>query len=401
MTPALEIVLDPGETLYKEGDRNDFGYIIAEGEVLLFSEASGTRIDCERRGKGSIIGELSILTGQPRAVTVEAVTKSTFYRVSSTQILHLFEKIDPVLRACIETSISFTARYNKLSMNGAQDVPMVPSTLRNADELLDRFRFEKDILKGLDTGEFYTVFQPIVELETQEIIGFETLMRWEHPTQGNIPPDRFIDVAERMGSINRISDFAIMETCATLKRLKSLRQESSGLFATVNISGEDIGRRGFVDFLTHVMDLNDIRPNELKLEVTEHALVPDSAQAERNLKRLKDLGCGVAIDDFGTGYSNLSYLKQLPLTALKIDRSFAGDAHCNSVSRSIVRMLLTLGNELGVDVIAEGLETEKDVETLMQLGCKYAQGYFFSKPVNADKFCELIGPQSSAQRHVA
>jgi EAL domain-containing protein (putative c-di-GMP-specific phosphodiesterase class I) len=401
MTPALEIVLEPGEILYSEGDANDFGYIIAEGEVVLYRGSSATRADCERRGAGSIIGELSILTGQARLVTVEAVTKSVFYRISGMQISRLFDQVDPVLRACIETSISFTARLNQNEPSASQDVPLAPSTLKNADQLIERFRFEKDIIEGLKSNEFYPVFQPIVSLTNQEIIGFETLMRWEHPTLGNIPPDRFIDVAENMGAISEITDFAIIQTCKALKCFKAKLQDSRDLFATVNISGEDLGRRHFVDFISYVLDLNDIAPTDLKLEVTERALVPDSEHAEANLRRLKKLGCGIAIDDFGTGYSNLGYLKQLPLTALKIDRTFAGDANSSSVSRSIVRMLLSLGGELGVDVIAEGLETKEDVETLQALGCKYAQGYFFSRPVNADDFSDLISLRTVSRLNVA
>lgn len=401
MPSVTEILLSPGDILYRAGDPNDCGYIIESGEVVLYSNHIGERIDCERRGAGSIVGELSILTGRPRTVTVEAVTDCRIFKISAEQILNRFDKLDPVLRACIETSISFSARFSSYSSKGSTDVPFAQSTLRNADVLIKQFKFENDLLKGLDKGEFSLVYQPIVRLSDNGMAGFESLMRWRHPTRGQVAPDRFIEVAETMGSIGRITEFALTESCAALRRIRASHPSQSDLYASVNISGQDIDRPGFLDFLAHVLDLNDLDPCHLKLEVTETSLVPDSASTDANLKRLRAMGCGISIDDFGTGYSNLAYLKTLPLTALKIDRAFAGDAHANSVSRGIVRMLVALGKELGVDIIAEGLETPEDVKTLRGLGCRFAQGYHFLKPAPEAELVELISKGFGEHRKVA
>ena len=153
--------------------------------------------------------------------------------------------------------------------------------------------------------------------------------------------------------------------------------------------------------MTHVLDLNDLKPINVKLEVTETELVLHSDVVTSNLKKLGDSGLGIAIDDFGTGYSNLAYLKEIPLTALKIDRAFAGDAATNSVSRSIVKMIINLGHELGVRVVAEGLETPEDVETLNDLECDLAQGYYFAKPMSETDLSEMIEPNPDIRRIVA
>lgn len=401
MEAAAEVILQDGDILYREGDKNDCGYIIEEGEILLHTLVDGTRIDVERRGPGAIVGELSILTGKPRTVTVEAVTPVRAFRVSAAQIVALFENLDPILRACIETSITFNATLIQKDQDRGKSASLVPSTLRNADHVIETFRFENDLISGMKHRQFHMVYQPIVRLSDHAVAGVEALTRWTHPVRGLVPPDQFITAAERMGAISEITDFAIMEACAALRDVSGVPNTPADFFMSVNISGQDLGRREFVDFLAHALDLHDLAPQQLKLEVTETALIDDKEIADRTLQGLRQLGCGISVDDFGTGYSNLGYLKSLPLTALKIDRAFAGDAARNSVSKGIVRLLIALGKELDVHIIAEGLETTADVETLSGLGCAYAQGYFFHRPMPLPDLLEVIGLRGKNGSRVA
>lgn len=396
---VVEINLKKGDILYRQGDANDSAYIVESGEILLFDEVDGHRVDRERRLAGSILGETSILTGNPRAVTVEAVVDTRLYRISAEDILQQYEELDPILRSCVETTIDFVSRINTPIPEKSEVVPVAPSTLRNAGDLIDQFKFELDIGKGLESGQFFMNYQPIVYLKDGKIGGFEALMRWDHPVHGLVSPERFIAVAESMGSVGKLTEFALWEAAGALSELSDLAE--TPLFASVNVSGQDVDRAGFADFLEHVLDINLLDPRQIKLEVTETALVPDSKQAVRNLEHMRRLGCGVSIDDFGTGYSNLGYLKALPLTALKIDRAFAGDAVENPVSRSIVRLLVGLGRELGVDVIAEGLETQADVDLLRSIGCQFAQGFFFHRPLSLDELKALLSTGSKGQKIVA
>lgn len=382
MSFNAEVVLGPGDILYREGDPNDCAYIIESGEIIIYRELDGEKIYCERRRAGSIVGELSILADRPRAVTVEAVTDCRIFQIPAEQILQRYESLDPVLRASIDTSINFSATFCERMYKRDGFVPVAPATLPNSSAVIEQFRFEQDILTGVERGEFSLVYQPIVRLSDSSVVGIEALMRWQHPVLGNVPPFRFIEVAEAMGSINKLTELALSQACAALQRIRSHSSSTRDLYVSVNISGKDLGVEGFVDFVAHILDANGLEGKGLTLEVTETALVADPEGAARQLGKLRNLGCGVSIDDFGTGYSNLAYLKSLPFSTLKIDRAFAGDAHANEVSRSIVRMLLGFGKDLGKDIVAEGLETAEDVTLLRDLGCSYAQGYHFGKPAS-------------------
>lgn len=396
-----EVILNPGDILYREGDSNESAYIVESGEVVLYTTVLGRRVDCERRGAGAIVGELSVLTDQRRTVTVEAVTPCRLFQVSGDQILNRFGKLDPVLRACIHTSINFTATLTERMSETTDNAPFAPSTLQNAQDIIDQFKLEIDIVAGLERGEFSLVYQPIIRLSDSVTVGVEALMRWNHPVRGNIPPFRFIEIAETMGSIGMLTEFALSESCAALVRMRAQCPSQSDFYTSVNISGKDVEREGFVDFVAHVLERNAMEPAHLKLEVTETSLVSDPVTAAMRLGQLRELGCGISIDDFGTGYSNLAYLKTLPLTTLKIDRAFAGDAYENTVSRSIVSMLVGLGREIGVEIVAEGLETANDVATLLSLGCEHAQGYYFCKPIPEVELLDFIGLNDAKVRHVA
>lgn len=377
---VTEVKLNTGDILYREGDPNDCAYVIETGEILLYNEVNGERVECERRGAGSILGETSVLTGQPRAVTVEAISPCIAYRISAEDILTRLEALDPILRACFDTTVDFVTRF--FGQDKEEQTPFAPSTLHNAHKLIEKFRFELDIEKGLDQGEFSLVFQPIIELANNRMVGFEALMRWCHPRLGNIPPDRFILVAEEMGSIGRLTDYALQQACMVLQHIRTKSSHESDLFASVNISGVDMARDNFSESLKQVLDKNDLDPKNLKLELTETALLPNVKNTTENFEQIRHLGCGISIDDFGTGYSNLVYLKSLPLTAIKIDRAFTNDVRTNPFSRGIIKMLVGLGSDLNVDIVAEGLESKEDVKVVHDLGCRFAQGYYFSAPVS-------------------
>lgn len=390
MSSVAEINLTAGETLYREGDADDFAYVVERGEIILYQERDGVRTDIEVRGAGAVVGELSVLSGHPRRVTAAARTACKVYCISSSSIRSRFERLDPILRACIDTSIDFIEMLAKQISNSAHDIRVGKNALREPDTLIEQFRLETDMAKGLATQQFSMVFQPILAFPHHNICGFEALMRWDHPQIGRVPPDQFIKVAEKMGSIKPLTEFAITESCAAFARFRALTGCPPDLFASINISGQDIGRPDFVTFLEFALEANDLDPSHIQLELTETALISDLAVADKNFARLRALGCGIAIDDFGTGFSNFAQLGRLPITSLKIDKSFTQDALDSSVSRSIVKLMIGLGNDLGVDVIAEGLETAEGVALLQQMGCGMAQGYFFHKPLSEDKMTDLL-----------
>jgi len=353
---TTEVHIETGDILYKEGDANDWIYVIQSGEVTMFRNSAHGRIDVERRGPGSILGALSIITGEVRFVTAQAVTPCRLFRISGKQVASRYEKLDPILRACLETSINFSKALG--DRKAGDSVPrFLPDTLLNSDEWVAQFRLEAELWEAIGSDEFTMHYQPIVCMTDGRIIGAEALMRWTSPILGPVRPDVFIAAAESAGVMQHLTEFAITQACAMLRGLQDAGTVDADFYLTVNISAQDIGRAGFVEFLAHCLDRYDLNPECLKLELTETALIQDAKCADINLRRVRELGCGVSVDDFGTGYSNLAYLKSVPLTAIKIDRAFAGDAHTCAMSRAIVKMLVAFGRDLGVNIIAEGLET--------------------------------------------
>ena len=390
MPPITTLHLKAGDVLYSAGDYATDVFIIASGQMAVYEGGKIQGRASETRYPGDILGELAVLTGLPRQVSTCAITDTTLFKISSSQIQHEFTLVDPLLRACIETSITYNQHLLEAQQFAAKQRPQKLL----AAQILEKIEFEVDLLNSIEANDFSMVYQPIVLLNSSEVIGFEALMRWSHPVRGYVPPDVFIKVAERLGVIGTLTDFALIQSCRTLKKLQNQDDGKQRFFASVNISGHDIGRKDFADKLAFILDQNDIAPEQIKLEVTETAIIPKTQTVTDNLHAFRKLGCGLSIDDFGTGYSNLAYLKTLPLSTLKIDRSFSSDAHQNPVSGSIVSMLINLGADLNIDIIAEGVETDEDVRTLSNLGCNLAQGYFFHRPTTQEALLTLLSPNS-------
>jgi EAL domain-containing protein (putative c-di-GMP-specific phosphodiesterase class I) len=377
---TTELQIETGDILYEEGDANHWIYVFQSGEVTMFRNSKQGRIDVDRRGPASILGALSIITGEVRFVTAQAVTHCRLFRISGEQVACRYEKLDLILRACLEKSINFSRALG--DRKAGDHVPqLLPNTLLNSSEWVARFRLAAELLEAIGSDEFSTHYQPIVCMIDGRIIGAEALMRWTSPALGVVRPDIFIAAAEAAGVMQHLTKVAITQACITLRGLQDAGTVDADFYLTVNISAQDIGREGFVDYLAHSIDRFELRPACLKLELTETAFIQDTECADINLHRIRDLGCRVSVDDFGTVYSNLAYLKSVPMTAIKIDRSFAGHARTCAMSRAIVKMLVAFGCDLGFNTIAEELETRDDVETLTDLGCNVAHGVHFQRPM--------------------
>ncbi len=245
------------------------------------------------------------------------------------------------------------------------------------------FELESDLRKAVEGDELELYYQPIVSVKTGDLIGFEALVRWNHPRHGLIMPSDFIPIAEETGLIIPIGRWILREACMQMKTWQENSTEISNFFMSVNISGKQLPTPGLVEEVRDILSESKISPSQLKLEITESVVMEDTQLAIDVLTRLKDLGLQIVIDDFGTGYSSLSYLQQLPIDALKVDRSFVMPMRKEIVeNRQIVEAIITLAHRLGINVIAEGVETDEQRLILSDMKCHSAQGYYFSKPMN-------------------
>lgn len=252
---------------------------------------------------------------------------------------------------------------------------------------------ETDLRRAVERNDFVVLFQPIVDLMDGTVTEFEALIRWQHHERGLIPPDDFIGVAEETGLIVPIGKWAISEACQNLAKWqkKSVRR----LSVSVNLSAKQLMHPTLIDDIRSVIGETGIEPSQLKLEVTESIVMEQSERSLRVLRDLDRLGVALATDDFGTGYSSLSYLARFPFDRLKIDRSFVEKMVLDGKSSAIVKTILTLAENLGIDVVAEGIESEEQLRRLQLFGCRLGQGFLFSEPVTADMAAKTLGKPAS------
>ncbi|MGB3532729.1 MAG: EAL domain-containing protein [Microcoleaceae cyanobacterium] len=252
-----------------------------------------------------------------------------------------------------------------------------------------RLKLQTDLRLALDRGEFHLNYQPIIELKTDQIIGFEALLRWCHPQEGNISPAEFIPVAEEAGLIVSIGEWVLREACRQLYQWQQQFPEYSKLMMSVNLSSQQF-TENLSPTIDRILSETSVAGSDLKLEITETAIMNDPDLAITTLNELKQRDIIICIDDFGTGYCSLGYLHQFPVDILKIDRSFISRMIGAEEKREIVTIIVALAESLGMDAIAEGIETSEQLNQLQRLQCKYGQGYFFAKPLSSIEAAQLL-----------
>jgi diguanylate cyclase (GGDEF)-like protein/PAS domain S-box-containing protein len=257
--------------------------------------------------------------------------------------------------------------------------------------VMARLELETDLRRALERGEFRNFYQPIVSLQSGEITAFEALLRWQHPKRGLLGPKEFIAVAEDTGLIRELGWWNLRQACSDISEWNAHLSDGRNLLVSVNLSMKQFMQPNLVENIGNLLKELNLSPQALKLEITESTVMEDPAAAVQMLQQMKALGIRLAIDDFGTGYSSLSYLHRFPLDTLKIDRSFISNLTSGGVNGlEIARTIMPLAKNLSLDVVAEGVETAEQVEVLKKLDCKYAQGFYFSKPVAREEVEALL-----------
>src|SRR5687767_1964814 len=246
---------------------------------------------------------------------------------------------------------------------------------------VSRLRLESDLRQAIEQQEFCIHYQPIVAMETGRLAGFEALVRWNHPERGLVVPDEFIPAAEETGLIVPMGQWVLEQACISLVEWQRQSPCFRMLSLSVNLSARQIAQPNMVDQVKRALERSGLNPHCLKLEITESVVMENAEGATAMFKQLRALGVQLSIDDFGTGYSSLSYLHRFPVNYLKIDRSFVSRMTEANDNAEIVRTIATLARNLGLEVIAEGVETQEQYQQLKALGCEYGQGYLFSYPV--------------------
>jgi diguanylate cyclase (GGDEF)-like protein/PAS domain S-box-containing protein len=261
---------------------------------------------------------------------------------------------------------------------------------RMHDAVVARLGLEAELRRAIEHQEFVVYYQPIVKLETGEVIGAEALVRWQHPTRGLVPPLEFIPLAEETGLIVPLGAWILRQACRQLAEWQRLRGGGEPFVMNVNLSSRQLVREAIADEVAAAVDESGIRASWLVLEVTETVLMADPVVAAAALGHIRDLGVRVALDDFGSGYSSLSHLRRFPIDIVKIDKSFVDDVAGDGVESAIARSIINLGRAMQIETVAEGIEADEQAETLRSLGCEYGQGYFFARPLEPSAWAGLL-----------
>jgi len=391
-----------GEVLIREGEAGNYAYVIEAGNVEILVQREGRQLQIGTRGPGSLIGEMAMIDDKPRTATVRAVEDCDVLEISREDFAHRVESADPVLKMVMRV---ITTRYRDM-ISRTETIKFVPAeasgqsaeTTENADEFhdiaLSAIKIHNELKVALQRNELTLFYQPIIDLQNMKIAGFEALMRWKHPTKGMISPGIFIPVAEESGLILELSHFALQVACETVLKLDKAANASitcpEPIFVGVNFSVKDFADGDLAGHVKDMLAAQGTRPEQIHLEITESLLMEAPEAAKAQLEKCRAMGLNVSIDDFGSGYSSLSYLHYFPIDTLKIDQSFIRAMTTHPQSLVLVRSIIGLARNLGMKVIAEGIESMKEAAMLKSLGCEFVQGYWFAKPMPFDDALKFV-----------
>ncbi len=369
-----------GSTIFAEGDPPTTAFLIERGEVEVSTMQRGEHTVLGRLGPGMLLGEMAVIDNSQRSASARAITDCTLTPIDRRQFAERLAAADPVVRAL---RMSQLTRYRSAlaTLTGDEPAQLLLDggvTKQDSGAALDKIRLESELRAALERGELEVRLQPIEEIISGHIAGYEALMRWHHPERGWVSPAEFIRLAEETSLIVPVGDYMLARACDALVEFRK-RGVKPLPFIALNVSGRQVDDTALVDRMLAELGKRSLPPDRLKIEITE-SLVLDNARVAELLARCHAAGMHVALDDFGTGYSNLGPLLTLDFDQIKLDQSFVR-ALDKPRGIAMVGVIVAMANALGCNLVAEGVERREQREVLHHLGCRYAQGWLVGKPL--------------------
>jgi EAL domain-containing protein (putative c-di-GMP-specific phosphodiesterase class I) len=398
MFKEIEVIDSPaGTVLFREGDMGNTAYLVESGKVEVSTIQDDERVTLGFVMAGDLLGEMSIIDDAPRSASATVVEDARLQVIHCDQFRDRMAQMDPTLRYVFRLmSTRFRDNLFKLRTrvdNEATGFLAVTPSSSNMDPLIretaiDKLRMEADLwlAVGQDQNQLSVLYQPIIRLSNpDEVVGFEALLRWEHPTLGMVTPGTFIQLAEETPLITGISEWVSQEVIRHIPEIRSTltaagQKEPEDFFVAINISATQIDLMSHFDAMVGLMKELELPTSMLKLEITESQLAQTVALMTW-VREAKSMGFQVAIDDFGTGYSSLSQLLHVHADTLKVDQSFVRDMVIHNQAENMVKAVLSIARSFHMNVVAEGIETEQQQNMLQAIGCEYGQGYLFGRPM--------------------
>ena len=380
-------IIPKGIKIIHQGEKGDCAYLIESGQLEVTVKRGSENYHINTLGEGEIVGEMAMIDSLPRTATVTALTDCRVIKIKRDEFSQRLTHIDPVLKQVMQVIL---VRYRECIQAKENRNDCKTESQNSTNEAFGSIKQAVEIKNALKNDEFIFHYQPIVCAKSENIVGFETLIRWDRPEIGLVFPDQFILVAEATGLVSEMTVLAFENACKVLKRLKDDSLLIDNFFISVNFSAKDISDKFVLDRMAELVSEYNIQLGQIHLEIVESLLIEKPKIARQTLIGLKDLGLHISIDDFGTGYSSLSYLHSFPFDFLKIDRSFVSKMLGDKNSFVLVKSIVALARNLDLQVIAEGVETLTEVQTIREVGADYIQGYYYSKPLPYNEAINFI-----------
>jgi len=385
-----------GDYFFREGDTADCAYIIESGRVSVYLRKEGIDGAVANLGPGDIFGEMAVIDGLPRSASVMAVEDCVVSTVSRKLLNERIADSDPIVRLLITLLLkrmrNSTPGKGKVDETQPLDLEQYESCNLSA-EGRDRLRLENELLQAVDKREFFLNYQEILNLQTRSLLGFEALLRWQSPVRGLVRPDLFINLAEQTSVIVPLG-YWILEQAMNDLRVLQAELQNDKLFMSINVSVRQLLDPQFVKRVNKIAERAKVDPKTVKLEVTERVFQEDPIVLQ-TVSSIRENGFEISLDDFGTGYSSLTSLFAMQVDNIKVDRSFVCNLLKEPKSRAIVQAVVAMGVQLGLSVVAEGIENESEALVLTAMGCQSGQGYLFGKPQGLDKAIAKFGVKTA------
>lgn len=383
-----QIQISNGSVLFREGEQGNCAYIIEEGKILVYLVREGEEVPISLLKKGEIFGEMSLIDNLPRSASVKALEDCVLTVVTKDQLLERFNSSDSLVQLLLKVMMN-RVRKNNLSYTQIQDLNANQNQdldQNGVDSAIENLKLENRLQEALNNNEFEMFYQPIINIKLNQAIGCEALIRWKDPLHGYVQPDKFIDFLENSRLITPVGNWIFERCFQDYHKLKALFGQD--FMMSINVSSRQFVHPEFMNDLEKLTWKHKIQSKNIKLEVTERVMM-DGSVALDILSKCKAKGFNISIDDFGTGFSSLQYLSQMPVSYLKIDKSFVSKISKDMKVLAVVRSMIFMAEALGMEVIAEGVETVEERSALLGLGANYAQGWLYSKAVPVDQFLKL------------
>ncbi len=376
------------EIIFRQGDLGDCAYLIESGRVSVFIEKGNEEIPLKILGEGEVFGEMSLIDSIPRSASCRSVDRCSLIVVTKDQLIDRIKSADPVVRLLMKALLERLRDQNAILRNEAL-APSLPGdqSVFEKQEALQKMSLENRLASALDEDEFTPYYQPIYSLKTKNIVGCEALIRWLGKDGKIISPASYIDALEDSSLILQAGQMMIDKSLRDLPDLIS-QFKNSDFFVSINVGGRQFSHPDFLAKLEESRNRAQVSSHQIKLELTERIMM-NGPLALATLRECRLKGYKLALDDFGTGFSSLQYLTQMPLSDLKIDRSFTSRMNQDQKSLSIVQTLIHMARLLGLSLIAEGIETLDQLKSFEAMGVEMGQGYYFEKPMPIEAFLQL------------